>query len=110
MALSPEQSSRVKYLLDVGWGRKDVAESDEEPAYWTDFDRVLAEVESHEFVDHWNWGRWDGADPGSARHHRFHDEIEKTAQSSGSTAPGWSAPDTLACTLESSRSSSFTLF
>ena len=41
---TPEQSSRVKYLLDGGWGRTDLAESDEEPAYWTDLDRVLAEV------------------------------------------------------------------
>jgi hypothetical protein len=59
MALTPEQSSRVKYLLDGGWGRTFLAESEEEPTYWTDFDRILAEVntpeELHEFVDHWNW-------------------------------------------------------
>ncbi|HEX4797434.1 MAG TPA: DUF4274 domain-containing protein [Humisphaera sp.] len=56
MALTPEQSSRVKWLLDGGWGR---AESDELPEYWTEFDRVLGQIETpeelHEFVDRWNW-------------------------------------------------------
>src|SRR5437763_15602157 len=56
MALTPEQASRVKYLLDGGWGR---AESGDLPEYWTEFDRVLAEVETpeelHEFLDRWNW-------------------------------------------------------
>jgi Domain of unknown function (DUF4274) len=57
MALTPEQSARVAYLLDGNWGGQ--AESDELPEYWTHFDRILAEVQSseelHEFVDRWNW-------------------------------------------------------
>ena len=57
MTLTPEQASRVAYLLEGDWGGE--AESDDLPEYWTQFDRVLAQVESpeelHEFVDRWNW-------------------------------------------------------
>ena len=56
MGLTREQSERVKFLLDGGWGQ---AESEELPEYWTLFDRVFAEIETpeelHAFADRWNW-------------------------------------------------------